>query len=590
MMKKVCLFLLMVIVLSSSLWATKYHSVSLDSEAYRIIEVGENRGIIPLQTEVKPYNLNTVRKLLREIKASEDISEKEREIIEKVLGEFDATYGSDSERDTSSSDIDILNYTRLGVGISTTQKVGLVKGGDKIFDSRSSLSPYIRGDILGALSYDLNFSINYDKVDANAYLPTELLFSTEGFYMNLFEGGKRMQYLPDDNFYIGIETFPEMSTSIKDDIVSMRIGSVRRDWGPGVNNLALSGSASVMTGFELALKPASWFNYSVMVASLGQASLNSVNGIPWPSENMDNKTGLYSNNLSIHRVEITAFEIKASIWESVVWRKRFELQYLNPLGIYMFSQNALGDYDNCLAGFDVSYTVKNVGTLYAAFAMDEMNSFKHPITCPRNIFALQAGGTFPLPVFSFTTLKLQATYVAPFFGAHYKDDAAVFGGVEYSTPYVNKGKNIGYPVNPDTIELLLSFDTTLFSDWKVGLLVKNQTRSAQYAIRTTGTDVLTVMNYDAYNADEYASRSFFGNIYSNLLSAEFTVEKSFFNKVTFNCGLLGMFKTERSFGFSKDLPKSDTYGVYNPGNLITWTGDWASTLSFVVTLGAKVVF
>ncbi len=184
-------------------------------------------------------------------------------------------------------------------------------------------------------------------------------------------------------------------------------------------------------------------------------------------------------------------------------------------------------------------------------------------------------------------MKLQATYIAPFFGAHYQSSEALFAYVPYTTAYVNKGQNIGYPVNPDTIELLMSFETTLFSDWKVGLLVKNQTRSAQYAIRTSGTDILTVMNYDAYDADEYASRSFFGNIYSNLLSAEVTVEKSFFNKVTFNCGLLGMLKTERSFEPQRE--SSDKYGWYNPGN-ITWTGDWESTLSFVVTLGAKVVF
>ncbi len=586
-MKKVFLVLLLIIALSSNLWATKYHSVSLDSEAYRIIEVGENRGIIPLQSEVKPYNLNTVRKLLREIKESDSISGNEREIIETVLEEFDSTYGSDSERDTSTGDIDTLNYTRLGVALSTNQKVGLIQDGDMIFDSRSSIAPYVRGDILGALSYDLNFSINYDKLDPDAYLPTELLFSTEGFYMNLFEGGTRLTSLPDTNFYLGIETFPEMSTSIKDDIVSLRIGAVKRDWGPGVNNLALSESASVMTGVELSLKPASWFNYSVMVASLGQASLNEVNGVPWPSENMDDKTGLYSNNLSIHRVEITFLDVKASIWESVVWRKRFELEYLNPLGIYMFSQNALGDYDNCLAGFDVSYTVKNVGTLYAQFAMDEMNSFKHPITCPRNIFALQGGGTFPLPVFSFTTLKLQATYVAPFFGAHYKDSAALFGGVEYTTPYVNKGQNIGYPLNPDSIELLASFDTTLFSDWKIGLLVKNQTRSAQYANKTTGTDILTYMNYAAYDAGEYESRSFFANIYSNLLSAELTVEKTFFKKVSFNVGVLGMLKSERSF--EPELIWSDEYGWYNPGR-VTFSDDWQSSLSIVVTLGARVVF
>ena len=59
---------------------------------------------------------------------------------------------------------------------------------------------------------------------------------------------------------------------------------------------------------------------------------------------------------------------------------------------------------------------------------------------------------------------------------------------------MNKGQNIGYPVNPDTLELLLSFDTTAFDGWKLGLLVKDQLRSAQYAERTDGTNIRTFLN------------------------------------------------------------------------------------------------
>lgn len=378
-----------------------------------------------------------------------------------------------------------------------------------------------------------------------------------------------------------------MSTSIKDDVASIRIGSVKRDWGPGVNNIALSKSASAIFGVELSLKPASWFTYSVMTGSLGLASLESVNGIDWPSENMSEKTGEYSNNISIHRVEVTFKDIKASIWESVVWRKRFELGYLNPLGIYMFTQNSLGDYDNCLAGFDVKYTVSNVGTFYAAFAMDELNSVKHPFTCPRNIMAFQAGAAFVLPFGSFTELHFQATYITAFFGAHYLDNNKLLG--QYTTAYVNKGQNIGYPVNPDTLEFLISFDTTFGEDYKLSVLIKDQLRSAQYSYKKTGTDILTYINYSAYDAGEYYSRAFLANISSNILDAEITLEKSFKN-VTFSAGLQGIFEISRSFEPTvKTATREGVNFKYNPGIIKSW-GSWTKELSMIVTLGAKVYF
>ncbi len=583
-MKKFCSVVLMVL-LCAGLFATQYHSVPLSSEAYRIIEAGENRGIIDVQTEVKPYNLNTVRKLLREIKASDLISENESEIIDTLLSEFDSTYGSERIEDYSSDDISVLNYTHLGVGLETVQKLGFVADEDMIFDSRNSVSPYIMGDILNVVSYDLNFRINLDRIDANAYLPSELRFSTEGFYMNLLDRGARLESLPDGGFYLGIETFPEISTSIKDDIATFRIGAVERDWGPGVNNIALSGSARVIDGAELSLKPAKWFSYSVMVGSLGQASLNSVNGIEWPSENMDDKTGKYSNNISIHRVELNLKGMKASIWESVVWRKRFELSYLNPLAIYMFSQNALGDYDNCLAGFDASYTVPGIGTFYAALAMDELNSLKHPLSCPRNILAYQAGATFTIPLGSFTELKVQGTYIPAFFGAHYQDTEKLFADVPYTTAYVNKGQNIGYPVNPDTFEFLIEFDTTIFSDWKINAVIKDQLRSAQYSFKTTGTDVLTYMNYRAYNSDEYYDRAFLANIWNNILDVELNVEKNL-KDITFTAGLQGIINSSRSF---TPEVRTNQDGTYNPGKINEW-GDWSTEFSMIATVGAKIVF
>ena len=142
--------------------------------------------------------------------------------------------------------------------------------------------------------------------------------------------------------------------------------------------------------------PVSWFRYDVLTGSLGNVSLDSVFGVEWPAESMDAKNGKYSNNFSMHRVEVGPFAgVKFGIWESVVWRKRFEISYLNPFAIYMFAQNALGDYDNVLAGFDLSYTLAGIGRFYAALAMDELNNFSffdRDRVCSCSCFCLRDAG------------------------------------------------------------------------------------------------------------------------------------------------------------------------------------------------------
>lgn len=599
---------LLVAVVCGVLFATQFHSVPLDNEAYRVIELGELRGIIEPQTDVKPYNLNTVRRLLGVMRDSNSVSSSEKARIDEILASFDSQYGLE-DGSVSQNDKSLIGFfrsssgfgaTTLGGNVSTVQIVGLGSNGKKVFDSRNSMTAYINGNLFNAVSYDLNFKLNLDRIDPNAYLPTELLFSTDGFYMDLFANGDRLKSLPDGCFFLGIEAFPEISTSIADDVVSMRIGAVKRDWGPGVNNFAVAGSARVFDGFELSLTPATWFSYSVMTASLGQASLDSVNGIEWPSESMDKKTGKYSNNISMHRVEIGPFYgVKFGVWESVVWRKRFELSYLNPLAIYMFSQNSLGDYDNVVAGLDFSYMNPKFGELYAAFSFDELNSFSKPFSCARNIIALQAGAKFALPFGLFSELRAQVTYVSAFFGSHYEDKAKLFADVPYTTAYVNKGQNIGYPLNPDSLEFLLAFDTTIDGGWKLSTAVKDQMRSAQYATKKTGTDILTFMNYGVFDVfdgekwGQYYSRDFFGNIWNNIVDIEVEVEKSFPTKIPMSIVLClnGIIETSRSFEPEVIDVYEDGKVVYkyNPGRILSW-GDWVTDFTMNLKVGVKLAY
>lgn len=595
-MKKI-IAVVFTLLLCSVLFATQFHSVPLGHEAYRIIEIGELRGIIDQQTDVKPYNLNTVRALLKTMKESDKLSDSEKAEIDNVLEEFNLQYGSEDNSVTEKDSSTLGFYrtggqtgvTTFGVNVTTTQSVGL-KGDEKIFDSRNGVTAYINGSLLGYVSYDLNFKVNVDRIDTAAFLPTELLFSTDGFYMSFLNDGRNLTSLPDGNFYVGIEAFPEISTSIANDVATIRIGAVKRDWGPGVNNFGLSGSARVMDGFELSLAPTSWFKYSVMTASLGQASLHTVDTVEWPSENMDDKEGKYSNNLSIHRVELGPFVgARLGIWEGVVWRKRFELSYLNPLAIYMFAQNSLGDYDNVLAGLDLTYQNSKIGEFYVAFAMDELKTADKALVNPRNIIAFQAGAKFSLPFGNFTELKIQGTYITPFFGTHYEDKEPLFDNIPYTTAYVNKGQNIGYPLNPDSLELLVAFDTTLDYGIKLSVEIKDQMRSAQYSVKKTGTDMLTYMSYKADYAGEYAYRDFFNNIWNNIIDIEVEAQKSFDTKVpmTVTLGLQTIVNSSRSFTYEV-LHREDAPN-YNPGN-VEFTSDWSTVVSVCGKLGVKLAY
>ena len=598
-MKRKLIAMIAIFLAVFTLSAATFHSVPLDNEAYRIIDIAELRGIISTQVDVRPYNLDKVYSLLGEIKASTLVSESEKAEIDRVISDLEFSYGYSDTKTIS----DVLadgnvsvngnNPMKIGGKVETIQTVGYKTEGEKVFDSRNGVTAFVMGDLLGVLSYDLNFRLNIDKIDSSAFLPTELKFSTDGFYLNLLESGNRLTELPDGRFFLGLEAFPEMSTNIMD-VVSIRFGAVERDWGPGKGNIALSSSARTMDGLELSITPTSWFSYSVMNASLGLGSLKEVNGIPWPSENMDEKNGEYSNNLSIHRLELGPIKgVKFSVWESVVWRKRFELSYLNPLCIYMFTQNSLGDYDNVLAGFDLSFTLPGFGSFYAAIAMDELNSVKRPFSCPRNILAYQAGMKFSVPLLDFSVVQLQATYIPAFFGAHYATTAKIFGNVYYTTAYVNKGQNIGYPVNPDTLELLLSFDTTAFDGWKLGLLVKDQLRSAQYAEKAYGTNILTSIDYPRYDNGPgewgyYESRDFFGNIWNNILDVELSAEKGFESvPISLFFGLQGMLESKRDFT-SKTIAFGTTDLLY-PGKIESW-GEWENELTVNAKIGIKVYY
>ena len=533
-MKKL-ITVILISVIAFCAFAAQYHTVPLGDTSYRIIRSAELRGIIPSQSDVKPYTLNTVRDLLAQIQNSNQISETERLVIADVLKAFDKKYGTDTDNSMNSflkkGSFDYsgsFGNLKVGVKFDSDNRVGIDSDKDKKLASRNIATAFIMGDIKDVLSYDINFSFVADKLDSAAYNFNDFEFKSDGQY---FLGTLNTVYDLDgeEGFGVGLSTTPEITASFFDDSLRILAGSYRRDWGSGINNLGLSGSANKFEGLEIQYQPVEWFRFSSLVGSLGVTMFRTAN-----ETNLPTQRELFDSNFSIQRAEFTFGNFKANFFESVVWKKRLELSYLSPISIYWIAQNIQGDWDTLLGGLDFSYRIPGIGRVYFSLALDEFTAdLKHFFTNPRNMLALQGGMEIAISALDYSILTIQGTYVPPFFGTHSLESREAWGSGLYSLEYANEGKGLSYPINPDSVELLVRYACSFKGGWSAQITVKDQIQSAQYTQRSSfdNTNHLTNAGLTLNDAMDYYSdyslKEFFSYIWKNTLDADVTVRKTF---------------------------------------------------------------
>lgn len=588
-MKRLLLIVLLVLCIIAPLTAALHISVPVDHRVYQVLANAELRGLIERQVAVRPYSAERILTLLSQIESqSEKLARYEAEDLKQLKQELQRSYGKEP---SSFDDIFSTGFYRtydeekdmgasMGARFTTLQTGSLTL---RQYDSRNSATAFLRGDLGQNISYNMDFGLTLDKLNSNVFLPTEFTIPGEGFYNQLLQGGSQLRDIPGDAFYTGLTINPELSASFFDGSVQLRWGTVKRDWGPGLNNIMLSGSARTFDGIDVQIDFAPWLHYAVVNGSLAKFSLNTLDGEDFFSDDYQRDKPYYrfDNNYSGHRVEVDfSKNFTFGIYEAMVWQKRFELSYINPLTVYMFQQNNQGDIDDMIAGIDFTYQL-NKTKFYGSMGMTEMNVIGNPITmlkAARNMFAFQAGFVTPLPVGTFSTLTVQWTYLAPFFYSHYpileqtgslgtgetiysdfenkfnetgnkiyknfnSDDNTsdweidVASGSSWTSPdgrteikkrdgkyyiyetaaetaYVNKGENLGYPLDPNSQELLVQVDLGLAKGWTAQVQAKYQARSGQY-----GYTVEQFMDYGDHR--NYDPKEFWNNTFKHTLSLLF---------------------------------------------------------------------
>ena len=160
---------------------------------------------------------------------------------------------------------------------------------------------------------------------------------------------------------------------------------------------------------------------------------------------------------SIHRIELFPFDwLYLSPWESVVYAKRLELSYLDPLFPFFFGQQLGGDIDNLALGGDVAVTIAPFARVYVSLFIDEISfvPLSTFFTRPNNQYAWQVGVKVPLPWPAWSLFVFQYTKIEPYTYTHYLQTVP-----QYTTPidisYTNDGENIGYHLPPNSDEFLV---------------------------------------------------------------------------------------------------------------------------------------
>lgn len=596
MKKKVVALISFFLCVFSVFAAQNNISVPITNEVYRVIENAEVRGIIPAQPDVKPYTLGKIRSLLGSIKTSDSVKPNEIEYIDSLLNSLDRAYGGNqvsSVRDAFANGYitgfgNNLFEVVAGGRFSNQNTIGVNNGAK---DIRNKVTAYIAGDMSNNISFYIDFGLLVDKLDHNAFLINDFTTECNGWYMGFSEGGARTQISPFRSFEEGLAMNPEIGASLFDGTLSFRFGAVKREWGPGINNLALAGSARSFDAIEFSFVPSSKFSFSVAMGSLGKAFL-AMEGEAKPIGNVNLRDCTYDNNFSIQRIEISPIQgLRLAIFESVVYRKRFELAYLNPLSIYMFAQNYIGDFDNVLAGVDISYTLNGVGRVYLALSCDEFERIVPSIffSWARNIVAIQGGVDIPVSFGSFGELTLQATYIPPFYGTHYtlSNEKQPFYNGDVKIDYINKGQPLSTPLYPDSIELLASFDTTINSNFSANITIKDQLRSAQYSVdEKYGTTMNDHIKYS--DSSNYAVKDFFSYIWNNILDVELNGKYSFDSfPLSLKAGIQCIVETSKSFSVTESAKSAN----YNNGDQTTITSNWGDpSFRLIAKIGFDIYY
>lgn len=496
------------LILPQAIMAQSHNSVPLGSPVYQVLDNAVQRGILPILPGARPYSRSTVLRYLGEIREKgERLSDAERVVLNELITEYSDTTLPDWTRAGYGS-IGALGPIIFGFG-ETSEIRGNINNPEN-FQMTNQFYAVLEGDIAAWFSFrsrlgasldhlapdfmleDSFVDNNYTVGEAGTYAPYHFSKNWNGFHIT---EGNHLKGSDYDGWGVGFIIDDELTAQFFNDNLTIRLGSLRREWGQGDGSLNLSGTARPFQGLETHIRFAPWINLSFLFGSLGD----------WFQEKEAKKEDTADSEqkmYSVQSIELMPFDwLYFGVTGTVVWGKRFEIGYMNPLVFGVLYQNNQGDYDNVGISIQAAGVIPYAGKLSAAIFIDETQSFD--FTGARNIMAFQAGLETPLPVLPFASLTLQYTKIEPFCYAHYPEEEYGFSDNPVSMAYTNDGENLAYYLPPNSDEILVRFEC---------LPMPDITASATYKLIRHGTNSLDTAAITPDNPMGITPGLFYGDI------------------------------------------------------------------------------
>lgn len=443
-LKKFCIVFF--IFFSVGLFAQQNLSVPLTDDVYFLLENASLRGILPTLPAAKPYTLNFVLDNLNIVLSSDKLSDSEREVFNKTYNRLAQTEPKKwYETGYYTNRFDENVKLPITAGFIWTSSAS-INCNDPDFSHEHWIDGYIKGDISKYFSYNFNIGGSLMDLARKSYAPNTYIKTWDGYQFvleNIYTHDNIVETISG-----GLRMLPELSFSFYDGNIGVNFSRIKHSIGYGEGNLALSDTSRPFMAIETWLYPVKWLNLNFITGTL----------------EFESKTGLKNEAIAFQtmysvlngQLNITDY-VYFGATGSVLWPKRIELAYMNPLMLPFLSQSLVGDFDNVQIGLYTGFTIPSILNVYASIFIDEVNvTVSDFFNKDRNMYAVQIGTKTPLPFWT-SIFSFQYTKIEPYMYSHPLTEVPWYDN-PIDTTYLNHGQPLGYFLNPNSDEFKLQLE------------------------------------------------------------------------------------------------------------------------------------
>ena len=393
------------------------------------------------------------------------------------------------------------------------------------------------------------------------------------------------------------------------DVVEIAAGRINREWG-GMDrgaSLVLNARARPFFAGELSIRPFKWLSVRTLTGVLempNRSDMLSEAFYPVDENGQDIRDKLddqeynddeykdyhyFQNAFSIGEIDIDFKYLHVDFGSTCVWPKRFEIGYSFPFIDRVVYQNDVGDYDNLSLFGNMKIRYPGVGYGWFSFYLDELSNFVTKFwKNTRAMYAFQLGGRLALPEqIPYGTFAFRYTRLEPYCYTHQSINGTPWYSNYINENYSNNGYSLGYYLQPNSDEFMLSFDCKPNAD---------STAAFQYQLIRHGADYgdKSVPGSNLYSELPRRGR---GDLRKNFLfdgayewshiwtlSGSYKINTKLPIKVWANAGVIYDYFTSIEGESVSIYEYLDRFSV-NEDNFHVNEGDYKDTLGCVVTLG-----